>query len=373
MRKSRWSVSAAFFINGFLLSNYIARLPHIQSKYSIDYQQLGFVLLASAIGSLLAMPFTGALIQRYGSKLITFLALAGLCITVAFFILAPHYELLLLMFFTIGTMSGVTDVAMNAQAVVVEKAYGRSIMSSFHGIWSLGLFAGAGIGTLFIAFDISLFNHFCAIATIALISLIYSFQYFVEDEVTDHSDQPVFRLPNKFLVGIGIIAFCAMLGEGAMADWSAIYMKDVMGLDDRVATSGLVAYSLAMLTARFLGDRVRTQIGDARMIQVSSVFSLVGMLLIILAWHVGISLVGFVLAGLGLATIVPITYSRAGNTPGIPPGVGISMVTTIGYSGFIIGPPIIGFIAKWQTLPLAFSFVIGLFILMLILSFRIVD
>ena len=371
MHRSRWAVSMAFFVNAFLLSNYIARLPDLQEKYAINYQEIGFVLLASAIGSLIAMPFTGALIVKFGSKKITIIALSSLCVLVALFVLSPYYTLLLILFFFIGMASGMTDVAMNAQAVVVEKKIGSPIMSTFHGIWSLGLFSGAGIGSLFIAADVGMLTHFSVIGGISLITLTYFYADFVHDRNPGEVNRPLFQLPSRALIGIGIVAFCAMLGEGAMADWSTIYMKDEMGLTDQLAPSGLVAYSFAMLMARFAGDHLRSRLGDRNMIQSGGVLCLIGMALIISSASISVTLLGFLLTGLGLATIVPIAYSRAGNTEGISPGVGISMVTTIGYSGFIIGPPVIGFIAEHQSLQTAFTLVSFLFVLMLVISLRI--
>ncbi len=370
MKKARWAVSAVFFVNGFLFANYVARLPDIQDKYHIDYRQLGFVLLASAIGSLLAMPITGGLIARYGSRVVTLTAVFSLCLLVGTFAQLPVYGLLVVAFFFLGASSGITDVAMNAQAVVVEKGLGKSIMASFHGIWSLGMFSGAGTGTLFVSLGSTIAVHLLVMALVSIVAVWYLRSYLVRDKPASQVRGPLFNWPAKVLVGIGLVAFCAMLGEGAMAEWSTSYMRDVMRVDDAWAPLGLVFHSLAMLIGRLLGDGARMSYGDKRLIVACSVTALVGVVAIVLALGPVWSLIGFFLAGLGLSIIVPIAYSRAGNTPGIPPGTGIGMVTTIGYSGFIIGPPIIGLLADWQNLQVAYGFILILFAIMLALGWR---
>ncbi len=371
MTRGRQAVSVIFFANGFVFSNYIARLPNIQSLYGLDYTQLGYLLLASSIGSLLAMPFTGALIARTGSKYVSTYAMVLVCIAVASFVLLPYYALVLLLFFMIGAGSGMTDVAMNAQAVLVERSYARSIMNSFHAIWSLGLFIGAGIGSLFIWFSPSIFIHLVTISSVSLLAIFWASLHLIAgDKNLDRRVAP-FNLPHPSLLGIGVIAFCAMLGEGAMAEWSTNYMRDTMAVREAFAPAALFTYSFAMLVGRLLGDKLRMRWGDPKLLRISSVAAVAGTLLITLASWVSISLLGFLIAGLGLATVVPLAYSRAGNVKGIDPGLGISMVTTIGYSGFIIGPPIIGWLGDWQDLQFAFFFVVSLFLIMLLLTFTV--
>ncbi len=370
MVRSRWAVSLVFFVNGFLFANYIARLPDIQVIYGLDYRQLGFVLLSSAVGSLLAMPFTGYLIDRYSSRRVTGSALFGVGLIVGLFILSPNYFLLLLAFFFLGACSGITDVAMNAQAVVVEKLMAKSIMASFHAVWSLGMFMGAGVGALFVSFGQPVAFHMGVSALLGISLGFLAMNYLVKDEENGLANTSLFKLPAKVLIGLGIIAFCGMLGEGAMSEWSTNYMRDVLKTGAQLAPIGLVAYSLAMLIGRIYGDRARMYYGDAKLIALSSMVAAIGCLIIVAGWQLFTSVLGFVLAGLGLSVIVPIAYSRAGNTPGIAPGTGISMVTTIGYSGFIVGPPVIGLIADHFGLQVGYAFILLLLVIMFGLSLR---
>ncbi|MCB0665024.1 MAG: MFS transporter [Saprospiraceae bacterium] len=368
MRASRWAVGSIFFTNGVLYATYVSRIPDIQQHYMLDYRGVGFVLLTGAIGSLVAMPFTGGLIARWGSKWVTLLASFSFCLSVALFMLSPTAGILAFIFFLKGVVAGITDVAMNAQAVLVERAFQRPIMAAFHGLFSLGMFAGAGAGTFFISLGVGVFTHMWIIAAGGFLFVISLSQYLIREDLKISLEKirktKYFTVPAPSLFGIGIIAFCAMLAEGAMADWSTNFMREVVEALPSVAPAGLSAFSLAMLVGRFSGDRARIFFGDQKLINICSLLAIIGVGMIISGSLIFIVIAGFFLAGLGLSVIVPIAYSRAGNTPDIDPGTGISMVTTIGYSGFIVGPPTIGYLADWKGLQIAYGFVLILLVCM---------
>ena len=372
MRRARAAINVVFFINGFLFANYIARIPDIQSHFDLDYQQVGFVLLSSAIASLIAMPFTGGLIARHGSRLVCILAVVTYSLSVAFFMLAPNLGVLLLVFFIIGASGGILDVSMNAQAIIVERALSKPIMASFHGAFSLGMFIGSMTAGLFIGLKYPLIVHLICMAICSWLLLFYFFRFLVQDRPKQGqiSSSKLFNLPAPPLIIIGIIAFCGMLGEGAMAEWSTNYMREVIHASDLLSPIGLSAFSLAMLAGRLVGDRARHRYGDRLLVIVCSLLAIAGLVIVLIILHPIASIIGFLCIGMGLSVIVPITYSQAGNIRGIDPGTGISMVTTIGYAGFIIGPPVLGFLADWQGLRVAYSFVLFLFLVMLLLSFR---
>jgi len=375
MRRSRQAVSNIFFTNGFLYANYVSRLPDIQEQYALDYKGIGFVLLCGSMGSLLAMPFTGGIITRFGSKNTALCSSFFFGLFVATFMLSPNAAILFAAFFAKGVAAGITDVSMNAQAVVVEKSYKKPIMGALHGIFSLGMFVGAGAGALFIYLDIPVLQHLTTISILGFaLVLSMSRHLLVGDQIQKQARKlgstKFFNIPAPVLVATGIVAFCGMLAEGALAEWSTNYMREVMHSTDFFAPAGLTAFSLAMLVGRFIADRGRIYYGDRKLVTISSIIAIVGIIMTISVLHISIVILGFFLGGLGLAAIVPIAYSKAGNTPGIDPGTGISMVTTIGYSGFIIGPAFIGFLADWQGLRVAYFFVLLLLIVMLILSTR---
>ena len=371
MFRNRLAVSIVFFINGFLFSNWAARIPRLQADFQMDNRMLGIVLLSAAIGSLIAMPFTGWLTSMRGSRQITAVASILYVASIPFFTIMPNVLSLLVAFFFMGVFVGVMDVAMNAQAVIVEQQFDRPIMSFFHAIFSAGMMLGAGSGALFSYLETTLTQHLLPLSFLCVVLWTWAFRNLVHDEpIEDDEAKAFFHIPDRALLAIGIIAFCCMLGEGAMSDWSANYLKQIIGTNESTAAIGLFSFSTAMMIGRFAGDRAREKFGDRRLVIYESILSAIGIGLAILIPSAIAVMVGFFLVGIGLATIVPIAYSRAGTMPGLKPGVGIGMVTTIGYSGFIVGPPVIGFLADWMDLKMAFIFVLGLFLLMLVLATR---
>lgn len=372
LKRSRIAIKAIFFLNGFVHANYFSRLPRVQDSFHIDNGTTGLVLLTLSLGAFLAMPFTGWLIIRNGSRIITLVALYVYCLLVPLIpVVAPDFNLLLLIFFMLGVASGTLDVAMNAQAVIIEQRWGKPIMTSFHAFFSIGMMFGALAGSLFTKLELGLLMHFGTIA-IFCVCIILSLQFFLIHDKPDGQphEGPAFRLPTAAMVGIGVIAFCSMLGEGAMDGWTTIYMENIALSSKVTAPLGLFSFALAMTIGRIFGDRARLKFGDRKLMIWCGLISAAGLLLTIAITHPYIVIAGFFVIGLGLATVVPIAYSIAGSTKELPPGVGIAMVTTIGYSGFMVGPPVIGFLADSFTLRYALLLVVALFLVMTILATR---
>lgn len=371
MIKNRIAVNILFGVNGFLFANYTARLPDIQSVYGMDNGDIGVSLLIMAIGALIAMPFTGWLIVKNSSRRIASLAGLAFCSMIPLIGAMPNDLFLNLLFLLMGLSTGIMDVSMNAQAIAVEKIYRRPITSSFHAVFSAGMMVGAGSGALFIYLNTDLLPHLVVVSILALTLVMWAVTHLVDDRnVGQQTSHSPFSLPKASLVGVGLIAFCCMLGEGAMANWSTIYMIDIANANASFAPLGLVAFSSAMMLARIFGDQVRNQLGDRKLLIGNSILAGVGLAILLLFPHPMVVLIGFFLVGLGLSVIVPIAYSTAGNMPDLPASVGIGMVTTIGYSGLLLGPPVIGFLAEWQNIQIALSFTLLLFVLMIGLSFR---
>lgn len=367
---ARLAVKIIFFLNGFAHANYYSRLPRIQEQFDIDNGTLGVVLLSSSIGALLAMPFTGWQIIRNGSRRVGLLSVYMYCALVPLIPLCPNLPALLAVFFLLGVSSGMLDVAMNAQAVMVEQKWGKPIMTSFHAFFSIGMVLGALCGSLFSKINASLFSHLLIITIINIVVITVARIYLLHDKPATKGEGPAFRLPNAAMVGVGVIAFCSMLGEGAMADWSTNYMENFAKASETLAPIGLFAFALAMTLGRFVGDRARLKYGDKKLMVVCGLIASAGLLIAILFTHPFAVIVGFFIVGVGLATIVPIAYSVAGNAKGLPSGVGLAMVTTVGYSGFLVGPPILGFLADLVTLRFALLLVLFLFLVMTILGYR---
>jgi MFS family permease len=367
----RIAVKLVFFINGFVHANLASRFPKIQELFSIDNGILGFVLLSSSVGALLAMPFTGWLIIRNGSRRITIFSVFVYCLFVPLVPLLPGILGLLLIFFIMGLTAGMLDVSMNSQAVMVEQQHSKPIMTSFHALFSVGMVVGAGCGALFIKLNTTLFMHLSTITALGLMGAAWARYHLIHDKPKEKvAEGPAFRLPNAAMVSIGVIAFCCMLGEGAMADWSTNYMEKIAHADKALAPIGLSAFALAMTIGRFFGDSARAKMGDRKLMIVCGLISTVGLMFTLMFIHPYSVILGLFITGVGLSSLVPIAYSIAGNTKDLSPGVGLAMVTTVGYSGFLFGPPLIGLIADWYSLRISLGLVAILFVVMTLLSAR---
>ncbi len=376
MIANRTAVSTFFFINGFIYANWTARIPEVQVFFDISNTGLGTLLLTMALGALLAMPFSGWLTTLYGTRNVTIFTGVFFCLVAPFLVFSSEIMLVAPMFFILGLSTGAMDVAMNGQAVFVERLYKKPIMSSFHALFSIGMATGAGAGALFAKFSVSLFLHFSLVAFGGLLSLIAASFYLIKDKPEKKSSKEEsgsrFVLPAKAILPLGIIAFCGMTGEGAMADWSALFMHKIVGKDEAFSALAFGTFAAAMTLGRIFGDYFTASFGARKLLIYDSLLAVLGLGLAILFPFTLTTLIGFFFIGLGLSTVVPIVYSRAGNTTGVNPSVGIAMATSIGYAGFFVGPPTIGFLADLFDLRIGLLFVLLLFVVMwIIISMKI--
>jgi fucose permease len=280
-------------------------------------------------------------------------------------------------FFMMGICGGAMDVSINGQAVFVERMHSKPIMSSFHAVFSGAMGLGANIGALFAKNETPLFYHFLLIGVFCFIISIWAYLNLVKDkdnspvlETVNEEEQPKFRLPTAAILPLGIIAFCGMTGEGSMADWSANYLNKVIGVDAGFAALGVAAFAWAMFLGRLVGDYLVRVFGKRNLLIYSCLIAVVGLSVALSVLNVWVALSGFFLVGLALSNVVPIIYSTAGNTEGVTPSVGIAMATTVGYAGFFIGPPVIGYLADIFSLRIGLLFTLLLFIVMFILVNR---
>ncbi|MEO8475093.1 MAG: MFS transporter, partial [Chryseolinea sp.] len=237
MLRHRIAVNIAFFVNGFVLANWASRLPRIQEIYQIDDGTIGLVLLALSIGAVIAMPFTGWVIIRNGSKKITIVSATAYCLIISLIPIVPSIYFLLAVFFLMGVSTGIMDVAMNAQAILVEQEYKRSIITSFHALFSIGMMLGASASAFVMEQGVQIAYHFWVVSGVAVAGVIWAAGNLVIDNPTPgvKSDGPLFQIPNRSLVSIGIIAFCCMISEGAVSDWSVNFMENVVHSKKAVA------------------------------------------------------------------------------------------------------------------------------------------
>ncbi|MGY6710001.1 MAG: MFS transporter [Rhizobiaceae bacterium] len=346
VRRGRWAVAAAFFVNGFLLGGWALQIPALMSRLQIGETALGLLILVLGAGALVAMPWCGFLIGRIGSRPVllafAFLASPGLLLVA----LLSHVALAVPVLFVFGAALGGMDVAMNANAVSAERQLGRPIMSSSHGFWSLGGFAGAASGGLVIQHFGNL-AHAGAASLIALVLVVAAARHIVEGDRPVETVRKPLRLPsNPLIYLIGVIALLSMVPEGTVLDWGALYLKHELGADIATAGMGFAAFSATMALMRFVGDGIRSRLGAVVTLRVSSLVAALGMAGAGFAPSPAIAILAMAVAGLGIANMVPIAFSAAGNQPGLGAGAGLGIVTTMGYSGILVAPSLIGFVGE---------------------------
>jgi fucose permease len=334
-------VSAIFFINGVVVASWVPHIPALKAKHALNDGTLGTVLLCMALGVVLALPLAGWLTGRVGSHRSTAFAAVGLGVALPLPVVSPSISLLSLSLMLLGACNGMLDVSMNAQAVAIEARYGRPIMSSFHGFFGLGGFAGAALagGAMWLGIDGA--RHTVAIALICALVVALVRRRLLPSPIGRPGPGFVFAKPSHALLGLGILAFCALLAEGAMADWSAVYLRDVLGTSPAVAAAGFAAFSLALAGGRFAGDRLVARLGPCRLLRVFSAIAAGGLGVALLIGQPSVAAVGFGLVGLGISNAIPVLFSAAGGVPGVQPGIALAAVATTGYLGFLVGPPLI--------------------------------
>ncbi|QYJ15257.1 Inner membrane protein YbjJ [Rubrobacter xylanophilus DSM 9941] len=361
LRAARLAVLAVFFLNGVLVASWFVRIPAVQERLGLGEGSLGVALLGSAVGALAAMPATGWLVSRLGSRPVVLGA--GLCLCAALLLpaLAPNLLALTLSLVVFGASNGALDVSMNAHGVTVEKGYGLPILSSFHAAFSLGGLAGSALGGLAAAWGVVVLHHFLAVSALALLALVpASLAMLPASSDAGSGRGPAFRWPTRALAGLGVVAFCVLLGEGAMADWSAVYLDDTLGTGPGLAAAGYAAFSVAMTAGRLAGDHLNRRFGPAAVVRSGGALAAVGLGLSLTAANPLAALAGFACAGLGFSAVFPATLSAAGHSPDMPPGSAIAAVSTAGYLGFLVGPPAIGFLAELAGLGGALYLVVAL-------------
>ncbi|TXH83291.1 MAG: MFS transporter [Rhizobium sp.] len=344
--KSRTAVSLLFLLNGFMVGCWAPKIPEFAERLQLSKFELGLMILMFGVGSLVMMPLAGAQIAVRGSRVVARAFAVLLLPMILALTLAPNVWTAAIALFLFGGFIGAMDVAMNANAVSVEKSMRRAIMSSCHAFWSLGGLLGSAIGGLLIS-RWGVLGHAEASTALAVLFLVVAWPMVLSDQPHPDEAKPKARLPMIPLPWLlGMVALFCMVPEGAVLDWSALYLGQEKGASVALSGFGFAAFSATMATMRFAGDFVRDWLGAVRTLRVCTVFAIVGMLMAALAPNAEIAILGFALCGIGISNMVPIAFSAAGNIPGLQPGIGISVVTTLGYSGMLVAPSAIGFAAE---------------------------
>ena len=365
----RIAIVIFFFVNGFLYANCTGRLPELKDYFGVSNSTLGTMLFTTALGALVAMPLTGWLTTRYNSGKLTIYAGFLFCCIVPFIPYSQNIWIGRASFFLTGFFSGAMDITMNGQAVFVERKYKKTIMSSFHAAFSIGMALGAGSGSLFAKYHYSLRYHLINVAVGGIVALAAVSPVILQQQATNTvvaAEKSSKRRIPLIIWLIAVIGFCGMTGEGSMVDWSAIYMHTVVGKTTAFSALAVGAFATAMTIGRLFGDRLIDKAGKQTILFGSCFAAIVGLAIALLFVSAPAVLFGFFLVGIGLSNVVPLTYSTAGNIKGIEPAAGIAIASTIGYSGFFLSPPVIGYLADGFGLRVGLCFTLALFLLMLV-------
>ncbi|MEU2659012.1 MFS transporter [Streptomyces sp. NPDC007325] len=360
LRRARFAVAAVFCVHGAVTGSFATRIPWIQEHAGVSAGQLGLALAFPALGASLTMPLAGRISHRFGARtaLRGLLALWTLSLTLPS--LAPNVWGLCAALFVYGATAGMSDVAMNALGVETENRLGRSIMSSLHGMWSVGALLGSAAGTVaaHLGGDARL-HHLVAALVLTALGLALCQGVLDPAPAEEEEAPPRFALPPKSALVIGAIGFCAVFAEGASLDWSAVYLRDELGSSAGLAAASTTAFALTMAVARLAGDRVVDRFGAVRTVRVGGAAATVGGIMVVTAPHAAVAMAGFGLIGLGVAVVVPLAFAAAARS-GPNPSQAIAGVATITYTSGLIAPSAIGGIADATSLVFSFGLVTAL-------------
>ena len=366
LNRMRLAVSLFYFSMGLTFATWASRIPDIKETLHLSEADLGTVLFSIPCGQLLMMPFSARIVVKYGSsKTVVMGIIMYIAAMVSLGFGSERWHLMLSLFF-FGVFSNFTNISVNTQGLLTEGIFKKPIMSSFHGAWSLAGFTGALIGLLMMNIGLPPRIHFAVVALLLYIVIALNFRHLVKTRPAKpqaiEADKQKGLLPklNPALVWLGVIGFCSMVSEGIMFDWSGVYFKEVVKAPESLVVLGYTSFMIMMASGRFIGDKVTARFGRKRVLQVSGVLISGGMYLAVFLPYIIPAAIGFMLVGLGVSTVVPGVYSIAGKTPGIEPSKALTAVSSVSFLGFLIGPPVIGYIAHAVGLKMSFA-LIGIF------------
>lgn len=361
--KHRIFLSLSFFLAGFSFSTWASRIPTIKMAFDFNDAELGSILLAMPIGSLLGLPISGWLVSRYNSRvpltvgyaLNTFaLALIGFTHSVPALVVA-----VLLFSFT----TRIFNISVNTQAITLQNHFDKKIMGSFHGFWSTGGIFGILFSTLMLELNIPIQTHFLIVAIAALLLTLYSYQFLLTGDKSERGNKIILSKPDPYIFYLGVVALLSAICEGGMFDWSGIYFQQVLNV--KIFTYGYLIFMTFMALSRFLSDKIIEAIGMPYTYIMSACFIMSGISMAIIVPTFWTAMVGFSMVGFGTAAVVPMSYALAGSSRNYSPGMAISIIATYSITGMLLGPPLIGYLAHAFNLRISFV-IFGLCGLMLI-------
>jgi MFS family permease len=361
MRASpRVAVTIFFALDGFVVASFFARLPAIQQRLQLGSGEIGLALLALTIGLLLSQPLAAALAARRGSAPLVTAAAFTVSAAIAGPAFSGSLATLVLATAAIGFTTGVLDVTMNIQGIAVERRLRDPILSGLHAAFSVGMLGGALTAGAAAAAGWSPRTHLPAVGIGCAAVALVAGRALLPADADAIAEGPVFARPSKALASLGAIAFCGLMAEGAIGDWSAIHLADTLGASDATAVAGLAAFSVTMTLGRLFGDRITTRLGNVVHLRAGALVAAAGIVVAATAPTVPVAVGGFAFAGIGLSAMFPLMVRAAADHGRDTPGPAIAAVSTAGYGGLVTGPPLVGFLAEATSLRLALAAVLGL-------------
>ena len=358
---NRWATRTLFFVAGFLFATWGVHVPTIKAVYGVDEAALGVAMLSAGIGALLGLSQAGRLIGRFGARQVAWVGGGFAALSVALLFAMPGFAALLLLLVVFGATSSALDVAMNAEASELERLGARPMMSGFHAMFSLGGMAGAALGSGLLHAGVAPQTHAVAAALGSALALAWAgtgMLPHLRAELGHRREK--YLLPRGALFLLGAMGALGFVVEGSVYDWSVLYLYKEVGSPQNVAALAYASFSAAMAATRFGGDWLRARFSSTRLLRASALLATLAMALVLVTGQSWVALVGFALVGVGLANVVPILFSAAAQVPGVGAAQGIASVASLGYLGFMVGPPVIGFVAHASSLTAALYMVVGL-------------
>ncbi|HTB24520.1 MAG TPA: MFS transporter [Puia sp.] len=360
-----------FFISGFGYSSWTSRIPGVKESLKLNDAHFGTLLFMMPVGLILTMPFTGKLLDHFKSRtimLIGAIVYNGVLACIGF---CGYTWMLGIALFFFGSSRNMMNLSMNAQAIGVQALYNRSIMSSFHAVWSMAGFAGAAIGYLMVTLNIIPAWHLLGVSLLLTALTLYYYKDAL-DQRPDHSvKRSIFTLPPKSMLVFSLICFTSMACENTMYDWSGIYIRQVLHGSKAIATIAFVIYMVAMTSGRLAGDRMADKFGIQRVLAASGILIFSGFAITVLSPYIPLTLIGYLLTGFGVSCVVPFVFSLAGKIPMSNPGAALASISSLGYLGFLLVPPMIGYVAQASSLRISFAIIAVMGLFMIRLSSRI--
>lgn len=359
----RIAVSVYFFCLGLAFASWASRIPDIKAALRLSEALLGTLLLALPAGQMLTLPFSGRIVARYGSKITLGIAFVFYAFSLTNLGLAKEAWQLGLGLFALGISGNLCNISVNTQAVSVEKQYGRPILASFHGVWSTAGFTGALVGLLLINLKFTPYQHFWIVALFGITATLIANRFLTESATTaseakDSKPKSSFlSRPPKVILQLGLIGFCCMASEGAMFDWSGVYFQKIVKAEGSLIPLGYASFMIMMAIGRFTGDKLQLRFGKQRMLQTNGLLISIGLAAAIFFPNIVTATIGFIIVGFGVSSVIPMVYSTAGKLSNMAPSIALAGVSSISYLGFLLGPPLIGFIAEASDLRFSFGLI----------------